>query len=199
MRIPASVFASERRGAVKCLYVVVGVAGVALAAIGVITVIRAHLESNQKRAELNRRLRVPVCAVAKVPIRDLGVDAVDPRVLERALQVEGDQLPDVTRGRVDEYLREHVARACDGGAPALVRLYGPSKAGKSRSMLEALLAELPRAAIVAPGRTRENLQTVLDCGVLPRAAGQHDGSVVLWLDDLEGFVRVGNMGSTSTS
>ena len=144
-------------------------------------------------------LRAPVCTVAAVRIQDVGVDAVDPRVLERALRVEGDQLPYVTRGEVDERLRTHLARAREGTGPALVCLYGPSKAGKTRSMIHALKAELPHAAIVAPNRTREDLQTILDAGLLRQAADDHNGWAVLWLDDLEGFVRVGNSGLDSSS
>lgn len=135
-----------------------------------------------------------VCTVAATRIEELGVDAVDQGILERALQRDGDQLAYVTRGEVDERLREHLARACSGGGPALVCLYGPARAGKSRSMVEALKAQLPSAAIVAPDRTRESLQATLDSDLLRQAADQHGGVVILWLDDLERFARVGDSG-----
>jgi tetratricopeptide (TPR) repeat protein len=138
-------------------------------------------------------LRTAVCPAADVRPSAMGVDRVDPRVLERALIVAGGQLAYVHR-EVDARLREHLARARDGQGPALVCLHGPSKAGKSRSMLEAIQAALPGAALVMPDRTRENLKTVVDCEVLQQAAGSDGGVVVLWLDDLEGFVRLGNSG-----
>jgi hypothetical protein len=147
----------------------------------------------------DRGLGVGVCTVAEVQIQEIGVDPVDPRVLGRALQREGDQLPYITRGDLDGQLREHLAQARSGGGPTLVCLCGPPKAGKSRSMLQALKAELPDAAIVAPDPERENLQAILDSDLLQQAAGERGGVVVLWLDDLEGFVRVGNSGLDGTT
>jgi hypothetical protein len=61
-------------------------------------------------------------------------------------------------------------------------------------MLHALRSEMPDALLVAPDRTRTNLQGLLDAGELQRLCEEGAGSVVLWLDDLEGFVRVGDNG-----
>ena len=61
-------------------------------------------------------------------------------------------------------------------------------------MFEALRAELPAAGLVAPRGTRASLQVVLDQDVLAQTAANCDGSVVLWLDDLEGFVRTTGSG-----
>jgi tetratricopeptide (TPR) repeat protein len=62
-------------------------------------------------------------------------------------------------------------------------------------MLEAIKAELPDAVLVAPNRTRTNLQTIIDRGVLQHASAAGGGGVVvLWLDDLESFVRLGDSG-----
>ncbi|MDQ3768835.1 MAG: hypothetical protein M3370_05055 [Actinomycetota bacterium] len=138
-------------------------------------------------------LRTEVRHAADVRPEAVGADRVNPRVLQRALSVDGDQLAYVHR-HVDARLREHLARARDGRGPALVCLHGPSKAGKSRSMLEAIQVELPDAVLVAPDRTRENLKIVVDCEVLQHAAMPNGAVVVLWLDDLEGFVRLGNSG-----
>jgi hypothetical protein len=160
--------------------------------------LREARERDATAAELDRAigsaLRNAVCSVADVRLEAIGVDAVDPRVLDRAIGVEGDQLVYVHRD-VDARLRQHLSRAQNGQGPALVCLYGPSKAGKSRSMLEAIKAEMPDALLVAPDRTRKNLQTIIDGGVLQHAAdASNGGCVVLWLDDLEGFVRLGDGG-----
>jgi hypothetical protein len=191
------------------LAVVLVVSGAVGGAIGVVSDARAKaLERREARAaadqereaaavrqedEIASALLFRVCPVGEVPVEESGVDAVDPGVLERALRVEGDQLPYVTRGEFDERLREHLARARSGDGLPLVCVYGPAKAGKSRSMLHALKVELPDAVMIAPAHTRENLQTILDHEVLQQAAGVDQG-VVLWLDDLEGFIRVGNQG-----
>ena len=148
---------------------------------------------NRDRA-IAAALGAPVCAVAEARLEDVGVDPVDPKVLQRALKVTAGQLRYVTRGAVDQRLRKHLRRASAGNGPALVCLYGASKAGKSRSILEALKHELRDAAIVAPDETSENLQTIIDLGLLEDIAAQYAGRVVLWLDDLEGFVRVGDSG-----
>jgi hypothetical protein len=147
----------------------------------------------ERQRAIDAALRTELCAVADVRAESIGVDPVDPRVLQQAFRVEGDQLAYVSRS-IDEDLRTHLARARTGVGPPLVCLYGPSKAGKWRSMLRALKAELPNAMLVAPDRTRANLQTIIDGGVLEQAGAAADGGVVLWLDDLEGFVRLGNSG-----
>jgi hypothetical protein len=118
---------------------------------------------------------------------------VDPRVLGRSTEVDRDQLRYIARG-VDTRVRAHLARAHEGTGPTLVCLFGPSKAGKSRTMFEAVRAELPNAAVVAPDRTRENLQTVIEHGVLEEADEGRGRSIVLWLDDLEGYVRMAAAG-----
>jgi tetratricopeptide (TPR) repeat protein len=155
--------------------------------------------AEQERARLahevavDAALRTPVCSLGELKLSAVGVDPVDPRVLEQALKVEGNQLAYVRRD-VDERLRAHLVRAGDGSGPVLVCLHGPSKAGKSRSILAALKRELPDALLVAPDRTRANLQTILDHRELQRMAQGGDRRIVLWLDDLEGFVRLGDHG-----
>ena len=148
----------------------------------------------EQERSLAAALRVNVCAAHSLRLDTTGVDAVDPDVLGRALRIEGVQLPYVTR-EVDVRLRGHLARARDGFGPALVCLYGPSKAGKTRSMFEAVRAELPDALVIMPNRTRRNLELILQSDVLPRKAAEHSGrTLVLWLDDLEGFVSLGDAG-----
>jgi Flp pilus assembly protein TadD len=146
-----------------------------------------------RRCAVDVALRTPVGIVADLELERLGVDPVDPRVLAHALKVDGDQLAYVRRD-VDARLRAHLARARDSDGPTLVCLHGPSKAGKSRSMLHALHGELPDALLVAPDRTRMNLQTIIDQRELQRLAEGGNRTVVLWLDDLEGFVRLQNTG-----
>jgi hypothetical protein len=159
---------------------------------------QARVDAARERA-IASALAVEVCAVGDVDLRQVGVDPVDPRILEHAfMRGRGDQLQYVPRA-VDACLRQHLVRARDGTGPTLVCINGPSKAGKSRTMFEAVRAELADAALVVPARTRENLQTVLDADVLQKAASENNGLVVLWLDDLEGFVRLGNDGLNGQS
>lgn len=64
-------------------------AGALVAAVGVMAA--ARLEVLKRRDEqadkLASALRVPVCAAAEVQIEKVGVDPVDPSVLERALMI----------------------------------------------------------------------------------------------------------------
>jgi tetratricopeptide (TPR) repeat protein len=147
----------------------------------------------EMRTAIQAAVRVEIGPVAHLSPEEVGVDPVDPEVLGKATHVEGQQLNYAQRD-IDRKLREHVANARHGRGPALVCVHGPSKAGKSRTMFEALRAEMPQAALVAPADARESVQTILDQGVLVEAADRHDGLVVLWLDDLEGFVRIGRRG-----
>jgi hypothetical protein len=199
------------KGTLAAVLLVLGAVG---AAVGVVA--DAHLKALERRHARNAAqdeqqavaaarqraidaaLRTEPCAVADVRAELIGVDPVDPRVLEQAFCVDGDQLAYVSRS-IDEDLRAHLVRARDRVGPALVCLYGPSKAGKSRSMLQALKAELPDAMLVAPDRTRANLQTIIDGGVLEQVGAVAGSGVVLWLDDLEGFVRLGNSGLDAKS
>ena len=117
-------------------------------------------------------LRVHVAPVADLSVEDLGVSPVDPHVLEQALQRQGDQFSYVERV-VDGRLGEYLSQAAKPGGRPLVCLHGPSKAGKTRSLLHAIQVHLPDAIVVAPDRTRDTFR-LCSTGVRSRSPPPQD-------------------------
>jgi tetratricopeptide (TPR) repeat protein len=137
--------------------------------------------------ERRERLLVPICSVGRVNPHEIGVD------LEQVqLQLQPGQDPYLQRDR-DEDLRRALDETLLNGKPRLVMLLGPSKAGKSRTLLEAVLRhpKLGTATLIAPRREAEALTWLLEQGHLP-TLGQ--GPVLLWLNDLEYFMHPGDKG-----
>jgi tetratricopeptide (TPR) repeat protein len=159
----------------------VGAAG-ALAR-GVIAVAGAHLEGRQERAELARRLQVPVAPVGEIDPTLVGVDPAAQTILP------GGRVPAYVGRAVDAVVREAVTAGLRGAGPWLVVVIGPSKAGKSRTLLEALRQCAPPGGLplVAPAGG-EALRALLVPGQDLRL-GQ--APAVLWLDDLEPFLNEG--------
>jgi tetratricopeptide (TPR) repeat protein len=92
----------------------------------------------------------------------------------------------------DVRLRSELASAAAGGPPALIVLVGPAKAGKSRTLYEALTSEpvLHDAVVVTP----VDAPALIDA-VDPAAVEQlPPGPVVIWLDDLERFLSLSGPG-----
>jgi tetratricopeptide (TPR) repeat protein len=87
----------------------------------------------------------------------------------------------------DADIREAVHRAIDGQTPVMVVLHGPSKAGKSRTLYEALRNDdrVAGAAVLVP-RDADALGMLLQPDGLPYIEAS---LALLWLDDLEQFVR----------
>lgn len=139
-------------------------------------------------------LQAPPCRADELDLEALGVDAVDPTILRQAAATTDTQLAYVSRGEVDGRLRRALQEAVDGSGTPVVCVYGASKSGKTRTMLEAIRTQLPDAIVIAPEPGRENMQAVLEHGVCERAAGTLGAPVVLWLDDLESSVRVDRAG-----
>lgn len=157
----------------------------------------ALLEEHEQAAA---RLTAARLALREAPARAsalrpeaVGVDPVDPKILAQVIRGRDGQLPYVERA-VDASLRTHLSRARTGDGPTLVCVYGPSKAGKSRTMFEAVQAELPDATVVIPLPARQSLQEILGSGLLAGDIARAPGGLVLWLDDLEMYVRVGERG-----
>ena len=93
---------------------------------------------------------------------------------------------------MDDALRAELASAAAEGHPALIVLVGPAKAGKSRTLYEALTLEsaLADAVIVTPKDA-----AALIAAVDPEAVEQlPPGPVVIWLDDLERFLSLKERG-----
>jgi tetratricopeptide (TPR) repeat protein len=143
---------------------------------------RARLEGQRERAEMNRRLRVPVGAVSEVDPTLIGVDKAAPAVYA------AESLPKYVPRKVDQHLHAAIEAALAGTGPWLVVAVGASKVGKSRSLFEALLCCAPscRLQLVAPVNA-EALYSMLQ----PGQAVLTDEPAVLWLDDLEPFLNEG--------
>ncbi|MBF6096532.1 hypothetical protein [Nocardia cyriacigeorgica] len=81
-----------------------------------------------------------------------------------------------TRGNVDEEVRAALADT------RLVLLIGPSKAGKTRTLFEAVAHELPQARVVVPDR--RSVTELLGCAEYRDLAEP----VVVWLENLDEFL-----------
>ena len=145
-----------------------------------------RLAQAQDEALLERRLRVPVARVDAIDPTAVGVDPAAQSLLD------GGEVPRYLPRDVDARLREAILAALADEGPWLVVLTGPSKVGKSRTLLHALLSCLrgvggDRAAklvMVAPA-DGDAVRALLRPGEGPDLRGGHP---VLWLDDLEPFV-----------
>lgn len=143
---------------------------------------RARLEGQRERAEMDRRLRVPVGAVSEIDPTLIGVDKAAPDVFA------AEALPKYLPRQVDQHLQAAIEAALAGAGPWLVVAIGGSKVGKSRSLFEALrlCASSRRLQLVAPVNA-EALYSMLQ----PGQAVLNDEPAVLWLDDLEPFLNQG--------
>jgi hypothetical protein len=100
----------------------------------------------------------------------------------------GDDFPAYIHRSVDGRLENLLANAVQATVTFVV-LVGDSKAGKSRSLFHAVETVMADAHLLIPKTVGAISQlTVADLQHLP------EGPVILWLDDLEPNVRVGNEG-----
>ena len=113
----------------------------------------------------------------------LGVDTEAPESLE-LLGIATDRHPLYVPRRADARVRERIEAALREGAAALVVVSGPSKAGKSRTLLEAAGAVLGNAWLLSP-KTPEALAELAE--VEPSGIGS--GPFVVWIDDIEEFAQ----------
>ncbi|HMJ03062.1 MAG TPA: hypothetical protein VK506_08970 [Conexibacter sp.] len=90
-----------------------------------------------------------------------------------------DVLPTYVPRTVDEALADALAKA------DVVVVYGPSRAGKTRSAYEALLAARPTAKLLVPEDADGLRTTLAHVADLPRIVGE---PLVLWLDGVERFL-----------
>ena len=167
-------------------------AAIVVAAFGVgIALVRVALELSRAGAEVRESydalLRVDPMRVRELAGRGgfygLGVETEASEAL-RALGERGTHASYVDRD-VDDALRRQLRRAVDVGGASLVVVSGPSKAGKSRSLAEAVTASVPDAWLLAP-RSAETFGA-LARGRPPRLPDSSTACVV-WLDDIEPFV-----------
>jgi tetratricopeptide (TPR) repeat protein len=165
---------------------------IAFAAVGVIGALAAlTLGVLQQRAEgREERDTLWVKPPAKVGeltagegIYVLGVETEAPEALDAADLHGHEHAPYVPR-EVDRPLRERLRVAATLDAVTLIVLYGPSKSGKSRTLLEAVQETVSDAWLIG----------ARDAGALARLARGRPppeiaaGACVIWLDDIERFV-----------
>jgi hypothetical protein len=183
--IAAIVVIQHHEALVRWLYVALGVAVVALAAIGVMAVGQSRLERKREQFRLKGLLLAPFATLGEIDPTQIGVDAAAQTVLE------GDEVPEYLPRKADDELRIAVRAALDDGRRWIVVAVGPSKTGKSRALFEALRhadddkqTELELLASV----DTDALRWLTAPGQMPKRRRK---SVVLWLDDLEPFVNQG--------
>jgi len=144
---------------------------------------RTSLEDSIEQASLDARLRVPVGGVDTIEPTAIGVEPASQDILP------GAEWPDYLPRARDADLGDAVEQALEGTGRWIVALCGPSKAGKSRSLFEALLscAERRQIRVVAPvnGDAIRSLMAP-GHGVVERGKDH-----VVWLDDLEVFIDGG--------
>lgn len=162
---------------------------IAVAALSVLgIVVGGVLQLREIRAKRSERLEemVPggVKRVRKLDREEAGVAPEAPEALAALHRSTGDEY--LTRD-VDERLDSELASALRDEEARLIVLAGPSKAGKSRTLFEAMRRQLSDAEWVAPADV-DALDELMKPGGMPRLTGS---TAVLWLDDLELYVRVG--------
>jgi tetratricopeptide (TPR) repeat protein len=115
-------------------------------------------------------------------IYGLGVETEALEALEAADLHGFRHAPYVPRD-LDRPLSERLSTAATLNAVTLIVVSGPSKAGKSRTLLEAARVTLGHAWLIAP-KDAEALARLARGGPPPEVA---DGPCAIWLDDIEPF------------
>lgn len=142
----------------------------------------------EREEEVLALLRMPIRRVAEFDARDVGTAPEAPEALAALGAAEDLYLP----RELDDELDLALAEAVDGEGPSFVVVSGPSKAGKTRTLFEAVRRTMPAAALVVP-RSAGAIQGLVKPGVLPVS---EDRPLILWLDDLERYARTGGRGLT---
>jgi hypothetical protein len=138
-------------------------------------------EAKRARTELERRALAS--AVEEVDPTRVGVDRAAQDILP------GGEVPEYVSRDVDGDVRDAVEAALDGNGRWLVVVIGPSKVGKSRTLLEAVTecAQSRPLELVAPDDADALRASLASADVLT----QGPALTVLWLDDLEIFLSDG--------
>lgn len=188
--------ASGASAAVQSAVAAVGVLVALAAVVGAVKYARAEREEDARKIWGDGPRRVADALADEGMYDDLGVETEAPEALDELGLDEEWHAPYLPRRNrfgldVDSELCARMKRAFAGGTGAtLVVLGGPSKSGKSRTLLEALGKALPDALMIKP----------LDAGALAALAYEgppgklRNSPWVLWLDDLEPYVRYDDTG-----
>ncbi|HKO38166.1 MAG TPA: tetratricopeptide repeat protein [Solirubrobacterales bacterium] len=140
----------------------------------------------ERREELSQHLNHPLCTVEELTPYGLGADPEAPAALERTGQSEH---ASYLERDIDVELRAALDAAARSSGEMVV-VYGPSKAGKTRTLYEAVRASMPRATGVVP-RDAGSIDALLEEKIT--AVGEQE-VLVWWLEDLEDYVEVGGKG-----
>ncbi|MEU4494154.1 tetratricopeptide repeat protein [Streptomyces sp. NPDC023998] len=140
--------------------------------------------TQELRARLESLLWIPLTEGGEIP----RVDQVDPHdigVSRSKYSDRPDGAPYVPRHPQDDLLDAAVAGS------RFVLLAGRSKAGKSRTLFEALRRTLPGARLIVPRPDSPDRRVLDDLSRLHLPTGQD--RAVLWLDDLHHFLQPGGV------
>ena len=165
---------------------------IAIAVTSVIAVlVIAALKTRELRIEQTDRLE----SLLRTPIervRDLspGKAGVAPEAPQALTSIGRAGAPEYLSRDIDEELDGALAKALEQTETSLIVVSGPSKAGKTRALYEAMQRQLPDAHLVAPADA-DAIDELIAPGALPPYGGE---VAVLWLDDLETYLRVGQHG-----
>ena len=142
--------------------------------------------SAERRESLEDLLRIPLARVKDLAERDgfymLGVETESRKALKALGQTTHARY--VPRD-ADGLIRARLQAGIEAGGVSLVAVSGPSNAGKSRTLAEAVAACLPDAWLMAP--TDAAAFYALARGRPPSQLDVATGCVI-WIDDIEPFV-----------
>jgi hypothetical protein len=172
---------------VAILFAAIGVVGAVLA-LG-FGVLQKRAEGREAEEEI---LHLPAARVRDLSKRhkfyDLGVDTESPAALAELGLSNAAHAPYLERD-VDQQLRSRMRDAARRSEPTSIVVSGPSKAGKSRTLAEAVVATLPDAWLLAPGDEEPRGAFVaLARGKPPKKIRSGPEPCVIWLDDIEPYV-----------
>lgn len=167
-------------------FAVAGILGAA-AAIA-LTLLQRKAETREEQEAILRRPPARVAEVAAAgDFYKIGVETESPAALAELGLSDASHPPYLPRD-VDGELRRRLQAASQRAGSTLVVVAGHSKAGKSRTLAEALVAELPDAWLVAPsGKDPGGALTTLVRDGPPKELRSTEDACVIWLDDIEPF------------
>lgn len=168
------------------LAVTVAALGLGVALLGLaVKVQRGRVKGIEERES---EWRLPLLRMRAITARELfyelGVAVEAPDSLALLGVAEGDH-PRYIQRKVDGEIRDQLHEVAENAGASLVVVSGPSKAGKSRTLLESARLVLDNAWLISPN-SAEAVAKLARSGP-PRRVGS--GPCVVWLDDIEVFAH----------
>jgi protein O-GlcNAc transferase len=161
--------------------VLLGLDALLVIVMGVLQVVEL---ARERRDALTPYLGHPLCSVAELTPYALGADPESPTALAKIGQ-KGHAT--YLRRDMDSDLRSALRAAGEASGSQMVVVYGPSKAGKTRSLFEAVHETYPKTTVVVP-RDAASINELNG----KRISSDDDSDLVIWwLEDLEDYVGVG--------